>query len=124
MSDGAEVHNFLRIGFREHCKTGLTACVNVGMVAENVEGVGRYAACGNMEYAGKKFARDLIHIRDHQEKSLRRSVCSGESARRKRTVNGTRSTCLRLHFGYVYLCSEDVFETLSRPLVNVVRHRA
>ena len=29
MRDCAEIHNLLRVGLRKHCKTGLTACINV-----------------------------------------------------------------------------------------------
>ncbi len=70
VGNGAEVHYFLRIGFGKHRITGLTACVNVRMVSENVKGVGGNASCGNVDNVRKKFARDLVHVRDHQEQAL------------------------------------------------------
>ena len=70
MSDCTEIHNFLRICFCKHCETCLTAGINVRMVAENVEGVRRNATSRYMEYAGKKLTCDLIHIGDHEEKTL------------------------------------------------------
>ena len=39
VSDGAEVHNLLRICFSEHSETCLTASVDVGVIAEDVQRV-------------------------------------------------------------------------------------
>ena len=93
MGNSAEVHNFLRVGFSEHSKACLTASVYVRMVAENVERVRSNATSGNVNYAGKKFSGDLIHIGDHKEKSLRSGICCCECACSERAVNGTCRTC-------------------------------
>ena len=124
VSDCAEIHNLLRVGFGKHSKTGLTACVNVGMIAENVKCVRSYAACGNMENRGEKLARDLVHVRDHKKKSLRRRVGGGECAGCERTVNGSGCACFGLHLGNLNSCAENVFESVCRPLVNIVCHGA
>ena len=124
VSDGTEIHNLLRVSLGKHGKTGLTACVNIRVIAEDVERVRSYAACGNVEYAGKQLACNLIHIGNHKKKSLRCGVGRGKSTGRKRTVYRTRSSCLGLHFGNLYGCTEDVLLTLCCPLVNIVCHRA
>ncbi len=92
MSNSSKVHNFLRICLSEHCKTCLTASINVRVVAEDVKCVRSYAACRNVEHAGKQLAGDLVHIRDHKEKTLRSSIGCGKSTCVQRTVNSTCCT--------------------------------
>ena len=124
MSDSGQVHNLLRVGLSQHSEAGLTTCHNVGVVAEDVQCVGGHGSCGNVEYARKQLACDLVHIRDHQEQALRCGIGSGQSAGCQRTVNGTCCACLGLHFDNLNGGAEDVLLTLCRPLVNVVCHRA
>ena len=124
VSNSAEIHNFLRVGLCKHCKAGLTAGVNIGMIAENVKCVGSNAASRYMENAGEKLTGDLIHIGYHEQKALGCSVSSGESTGCERTVNGAGCACLRLHLGNLNGGAEDILETLRRPLVNVVCHGA
>ncbi len=131
VSNRAEVHDFLRVGFRKHCETGLTAGIHVGMVAENVKRVRSNATRRNMDNAGKQFACDLVHIRDHEQKALRSRVCSGKSTCGKASVNGACCTCFRLHFGHLdsftenVSCrfAEDVF-IIGGPCVGHFSHRA
>ena len=124
MRDGAEVHDLLRIGFREHRKAGLTTCVNVGMVAEDVQRVGRDAACGNMDDAGKQLACDFVHIRDHEQKSLRCRVGGRERTGCKGAVYGARSACLGLHLHDLDSFPEDILEARSGPRIRHFSHGA
>ncbi len=78
--DRAEVHDLLRVGTCHHSITGLAACHNVGMIAENVKSVRSDASCRNVNNAGQKFACDLVHVGDHQQQTLRCGKCGGESA--------------------------------------------
>ena len=79
VSDRSEVHNFLGVGFRQHSETGLTTSVNVRMVTENVERMRSNTAGRNVEYARQKFTSDFVHIRDHQQKTLRSGEGRGKS---------------------------------------------
>ena len=45
-----------------------------------------------MNDAGQKLARDLVHVRNHQKKSLRRGISSCECAGSQRAVNGSGSS--------------------------------
>ena len=124
MSNSGQIHNFLRVGFAQHCKTGLATCHNVGMVTEDVQCMGCNGTSGNMEYARQQFACDLVHIRDHQEQALRCSVGGGQSTSSQRTVYGTGCASLGFHFNNLNGCAKDVFSAGSCPLVNVIGHRA
>ena len=79
MSDSAEVHNFLNVRGAEHRVTRLTAGVDVRMVAEDVECVARDAAGGNVYDVRNELAGDLVHVRDHEKKTLGSSVGRGQS---------------------------------------------
>ena len=93
MSDSAQVHDFLyRIG-GQHGKTGLTGCHNVGVVSENIQRVGGKASGTDMHNARKQLACDLIHVRDHEQQSLRCSVGCGEGACGQGTVEGSGCAC-------------------------------
>jgi hypothetical protein len=78
--NGTEVHNFLNVRRAKHSKTCLTASIDIGVVTEDVKSVRSYASCGNVDNAREKLACDLIHIGDHQEKTLRSGISSSESS--------------------------------------------
>ena len=124
MCNRTQVHNFLRVGLGKHCKTGLTAGINVGVITVNVQRVGCHGTCGNMEDGRQKLTGNLVHIRDHQKQALGSRVGCGQRTRCQRTVNGTCGTCLGFHFDHLDSVSENVFQSCCRPLVNIVRHRA
>ena len=124
MCDRAQIHDLLRIGLSQHRKTGLTAGINVRMVAEDVQCMGRNRSRRNVEHAGQQLAGDLVHIRDHQQQALGSGVGGGQRASGQRAVDGARSTRLGLHLDDLYLGAEDVLLALCRPLVDIVRHRA
>ena len=130
VSDSAEVHYFLGVGLCEHCISGLTACIYVGVVAEDVERVGSYAACRNVNYVRKELTGDLVHVRDHEKESLRCGVGLGGRGCSERTVNGACGTCLGLHLHDLYAVAEDVSRALTedvligrRPCVGDFGHR-
>ena len=123
VSDGTEIHYFLNVGRTEHCKAGLPARHDIGMITENVERVGGKAARGNMDNTGEKLAGDFVHIGDHQKKPLRSGISRGKSARGERTVNGTGSAALRLHLNDLYGLPEDIPATFRRPLICHLCHR-
>ena len=73
-----QVHNFLNAAFAKHRKTGLAACINVGMVAENVKRMGSDTAGRNVDDAREQLARHFIHVRNHQQEALRSGIGGGE----------------------------------------------
>ncbi len=89
VSHRREVHDLLDVALGEHGEAGLAAGHDVGVVAEDVQGVGGDATGGDVEDARQLLARDLVHVRDHQEQALRSRVGGGQSAGAQRAVNGT-----------------------------------
>ena len=62
-----EIHNFLRICTCHHRKTGLAACIYVGMISENIQRMRSNTSCGYMDHARQQFSGNFIHIWDHQK---------------------------------------------------------
>ena len=124
MSHRREVHDLLDVALGEHGEAGLAASHDVGVVAEDVQSVGRDGTGRHVEDGRQALARDLVHVRDHQEQALRSRVRGGQSARAERAVDGAGGACLRLHLDHVDRRAEDVLAALGCPLVDVVGHRA
>ena len=124
MSNGSEVHDLLDVALAEHGKAGLAAGHDVGVVAEDAQGVGGKCACGDVENAGQQLACDLVHVGDHQEQTLRSGVGGGQSAGVEGAVHCTGRTGFCLHLLHLDGAAEDVLLSLCRPLVNKVCHGA
>ena len=124
MRDGGEIHDFLDVAFGQHAETGLAARHDVGVVAEDVQGLRGHGTGTYMENGRKLLGRDLVHIRNHEEQALGRRVGGGQRACGKRAVHGARRTALGFHLGDPDRGAEDVLAALRRPLVDEVRHGA
>jgi len=61
--------------------------------------------------------------RDHKHEALRSGERRAKAARFGGTVNGADSAGLRLHFNELNGLAEKIFTAVSRPGVNVFRHR-
>ncbi len=122
--DGREVHDLLDAALGEHGEAGLTAGHDVGVVAEDVQGMARHGTGGDMEHRRQALARDLVHVGDHEQQALRRGVRRGQSASAKRAVDGTGGASLGLHLDNLNGGAEDVLLASSCPLVDIVGHGA
>ncbi len=122
MGHSAQIHDFLHVGLGQHGKTGLTAGVHVGVVAEDVQRLSSHGTGGDVEDSGQQFAGDLVHIGDHQQQALGCGVGGGQGTSGQRAVNGTCGTGFGLHLDHLNGVAKDVFAAGGSPLVNVVGH--
>ena len=122
MRNQSKVHNFLNGVGSKHRESRLAASHNVGMVAENVKRMSGKGSRADVENAGEKFARDLIHVRDHKKKTLRCGVSNSQRACGKRTVNRACRARFRLHFGEFEFLTEHVRSAGGGPFVRNLRH--
>ena len=79
---------------------------------------------GHVEHGGKQLARDLVHVRDHQQQALGGGVCGGQGAGVQGAVHRAGGAGFGLHLLHLDGGAEDVLAALRSPLVNVVGHRA
>ena len=124
VSNWSEVHDLLNVALAEHGKAGLAAGHDVGVVAEDAQRVGSQSTGGDVEHAGEQLAGYLIHVRDHQKKTLRSGVGGGQSAGVQGAVHCAGCAGFCLHLLHLDGAAEDVLLSLCRPLVNKVCHRA
>ncbi len=123
MRDQRHILRFLHGVGGQHRKAGLTAGHNVGVISEDGQRVIGQRAGGHMEHRGQLLAGDLVHVGDHQKKSLRGGKGGGQRARDERAVNGARGARFGLHFRDFYFLTEQVLTAGSRPFVGDFRHR-
>ena len=119
----AQVHSLLRAVGAEHRIASLTACIHVGMIAEDAQRMCRQRTCGTMNDTRKEFTRHLIHVRDHQEQALGSGVCGGQCASCKGAMHCAGCARLGLHLGNLYFSSEKILSVCSSILVRLIRHR-
>ena len=124
VSHGAQVHDLLGVSLAQHGKTGLTAGIHVGMIAEDVQSLSGHGTSGDMEYTRQQLTGNLVHIGDHQQQALRSSIGSRQSAGCQRTVHRAGSAGFGLHLHNLHRVAEDVFAAGSGPLVHIVSHGA
>ena len=123
MRHGGEIHDLLHVALAEHGEAGLTAGHDVGVVAEDVQRVGRNGTGGDVEHAGELLSRDLVHIRDHQQQALRGRVGGRQRTGAQGAVHRAGSTGFGLHLDDLDLVAEDVLLAVCGPLVDQVGHR-
>ena len=117
-----QIHHLLHRRGSQHGETGLARGHHVLMVAEDRQRLRGQRTRRDVEHARQQLARNLVHIGNHQQQTLRCGERRGQRAALQRTVHGTRGTGLRLHFDDLDRLAEDVLATLGRPLVDQFRH--
>ena len=122
MGNGAKIHYFLRAVCAEHGIAGAAAAHNVGVIAEDGKSVGGQRTGGNVDNAGLMFAGDLVHIGDHQQKTLRSGKGGGQGAGDNRAVNSACCAALGLHFNNSDGLVEKVLSAVGGPFVNQLCH--
>ena len=70
MGHRGEVHDFLNVALAEHCETCLAASHDITVVTEDVQSLCRDCSCADVEHTRKLLSSNLVHVRDHQQKSL------------------------------------------------------
>ena len=122
VSHTCQVHHLLHAALSQHREARLTACHHVLVVAEDTEHVACQSTSRYVEHGRNQLTRNLVHVRNHQQETLRSGEGGSERTRVQRTVHSTGSTALRLHLLYHNSLAEHVFSAGSCPLVHVLCH--
>ena len=123
MGDRRHIESLLHTCGSQHRKSGLPYGHHILVVAENRKRLFCKAAGRNMEDTWQKFASYLVHIRNHQQESLRSRESGCQRTGLQRTVHGTCRTGLALHLSHLYDLTEKVLLSGSGPLVHIFGHR-
>ena len=122
VSYGREVHHLLYGAFAEHGEARLAAGHHVLVVTEDTERVAGQRTCRHVEHAREQFARNLVHIRNHQQQALRCCKRRGERTGLERTVHSAGGAAFALHFLHLHRVAKEVDTALCRPFVHVFSH--
>ena len=122
MGHSAQVHDLLGGVGAQHGVAGLAAGVHVGVVAEDVQGVGGHGTGGHVDHAGQQLAGHLVHVGDHEQQALGGGVGGGQRASGQGAVDSAGSAGLGLHLGDPDLSAEQVLTACGGILVGLVRH--
>jgi len=123
LCDQREVESFLNGIGRKQRVTGLANGHHVRMIPKDRKSLGGQRTCGNMDHHRCKFAGDLVHIRDHQEKPLRRRKGRRQGPALKRSVNRSRRAAFALHLHDRRDRPPDILLPLGGPLIGPLAHR-
>ncbi len=122
MGDGGEVGGFLHGVGGEHGVAGLAAAHDVGVVAEDGEGVGGDGAGGDMHDGRGELAGDLVHVGDHEQEALGGGKGGGEGSTLKGAVHGAGGAAFTLQLGDSGDGSPDIALPFLAPLVGELGH--
>ncbi len=110
-----------RIG-RQQREAGAARRHHVGVVTEDRKRVRRDRAGGNVEDRRRQLAGDLVHVGNHQQKTLRCRKRRRQRPRLQGAMDGAGGTALGLQFDDPGNAAPDVDLTLCRPLVGQFAH--
>ncbi len=122
MRHKGEVHAFLHGAGADEGEARLAGGHDVLMISENAQGVGGQRACRNMENRGEQFARDFVHVGDHEQQALRGRKGAGHGARDQRTVHGARCAGFGLEFPNGDGLAQQVLFACGGPVVSQFAH--
>ena len=96
---------------------------DIRVVAEDGQRLRRQRSGRDMQHTGRELARDLVHVGEHQQESLRRRERRRQGAALERAVHGTGRAPFRLHLLDDRNLTPDVRDALRGPGVGQLRHR-
>ena len=123
VGDGSQVVGFLHRARGEQRKARLASSHHVAVIAENRERVRGHRASGDVNHRGSKLASDLVHVRDHQQKSLGRGEGRAQSSGLKSAVECASRATLTLHLHDLRNGAPDILATFDHPLIGQFAHR-
>jgi hypothetical protein len=123
LCDEREVVSFLHARRAEHRPPRRARGHDVAVVAEDRQRMRGDRSRGDVEHRRRQLARDLVHVRDHQQQPLRRGEGRGQGAGLQRAVYGTGGTGFALHYDDRGDGAPEIRPLLGRPGVGPFAHR-
>ncbi len=123
MRHGGQIHDFLDIRFGQHGATGRPRAHHVLVIAENRKRVRGQSPGRDVKDTRQELAGDLVHIRNHEQHTLRRRVRRRERAALERTVKRPGRAAFGLHFHDADGVAENIFPPVRRPFIDGLGHR-
>ncbi len=117
------VGNFLHRVRTEHRPAGRTTRHHVGVIAEDRQRMRRQRTSGYVHGRRGQLTRDLVHVRNHQQKALRRGKRRAKRARLQCTMQCAGRATLALKLLDDGLPAPDILLSFCMPLIGPLSHR-
>ena len=121
--DQRQVLRLLHRRRAKHCPAGRARGHHIAVIAEDRQRLCRERSRGDVKHGRRQFAGDLVHVRDHQQQSLRRRERRAERAGLKRTVDHSGSAAFALHLDHGRNRAPQILHASCRPRVRPFAHR-
>jgi hypothetical protein len=122
LGDERKIHRLLHRTGTEH---GITRCAtghDVRVIAEDRQGLSRQRACRDMEDRRGQFPGDLVHIRNHQQQTLRGGEGGRERSALECAVDGPGGTALALHLHDIGDRAPQIPDPQRGPFIRPFAH--
>ena len=123
MRNEREVGGLLRRRRAQHRPARRPRRHHVAVITEDRQRMRRDGTSGNMDDRRRELARDLEHVREHQQQALARGERRGERAAGGRTVERARRARLRLHLDDLGHRAPPVDRAVGGERVGQLPHR-
>ena len=123
LGNQGHVHHRLHGMRSQHREAGSPHGHHVLVVAKDRQPLSGQRPRRDMKNRRRKFAGDLVHVRDHQQQPLRRGKGGRQRAPLQRAVHCPGGAPLTLHFHYIRHRAPNVLLSFRRPLVRPLTHR-
>ena len=108
----------------EHRPTGRSGGHDIAVIAKNREALRGEAAGRDVKYDRGQFARDLVHVRNHQQQTLTGGEGCTQRTGLQRTVQRASRATLRLHLDHGWPRAPEVRFAFAGPLIGEFAHAA
>ena len=122
LCDQGEVQRLLHAGRAQHGIAGHARGHHVRVVAEDGQGLGRDRARRDVQHRRGQLARDLVHVRDHQQQPLGGGEAAGQRTPLQRAMGGPGGASLALHLDHLRYHAQQIVLPARRPFVGPFTH--
>ena len=123
LRDQRRIVGLLHRSGRQHGKARGTRRHHIRVVAEDRQRLRRQRARRNVKHRRRQLARDLEHVGQHQQQTLRRRERRRQRARLQRAMHCAGGAAFALHLLHDRDVAPDIRHALGRPFVGQFRHR-
>jgi len=123
MSNRRKVVRLLHGVRAQQGEASLTTRHDVGMIAKDRQRVCRQCARGDVHCEGRQLAGDPVHVRDHQEQTLRRRERRRERSGLQGAMDRTGGAAFGLHLRNLGRDPPEIRFSPAGPLVAEFSHR-
>ena len=96
---------------------------HVGVIAEDAQRMSRHRTGRDVQHRRRQLAGDLVHVRQHQQQTLRTGEAATQRAGLDRAVERPGRAGLRLHLDHPRHGAPDIRTPLCAPHIGQLAHR-